>query len=112
IVGNFIGTTATGMAKASAPLTATGVRIDLSDITGNVIGGTAPKDRNIISGVDGSGIVIAGLSHQVLGNFIGVNALGDTAIPNGSITGGGITVAGSPDLSDPGAHDTKIGGTL
>ena len=45
-----------------------------------VIGGTAPEDRNVISGNDYG--IIAQVGVNVIGNFIGTNAAGNAAVPN------------------------------
>ena len=114
IVGNFIGTNANGTAVAATPITTTGIDLENSVLVGTVIGGTAPGDRNIISGItgvgtSGDGIVIAADSAQVLGNFIGLNAAGNAAIPN---SGAGIEIAGDTTIGGGLAStDTKIGGT-
>jgi titin len=71
----------------------------------NLIGGTLPAMRNIISGNGGSGVSFFGLGttdNRVEGNFIGLNPSGTEAIPNlyagvsigfgaqSNIVGGGI----------------------
>jgi hypothetical protein len=87
IVGNFIGTNASG--TAAIPNTGAGVQV-----TGranlNVIGGTTPADRNIISGNTGSGVALTtggtnGFVEDnfVHGNYIGTDITGTVAIPNG-----------------------------
>ena len=56
------------------------------------IGGTAPADRNLISGNSSSGIRLQSTSNSVIGNYIGTTALGLGAIANG---GNGVTVSNS-----------------
>ena len=51
----------------------------------NIIGGTAPSKRNVVSGNTGSGIVISDAGsdmNQVLGNYIGLSSNGLAAAPN------------------------------
>ena len=94
--GNYIGTNASGAAAIAN--TQSGVLIE----TGlNIIGGTQPGARNIISGNGGSGIFITGAlaaGNKVEGNYIGVSVSGTTALPNG----GGVVISGS---------NNKVGGT-
>ncbi|MGH2626466.1 MAG: right-handed parallel beta-helix repeat-containing protein, partial [Anaerolineales bacterium] len=54
--------------------------------TGALIGGPDPSQRNIISGnaQDGVSLRVPGTSdHQVIGNYIGVDASGETSLGNG-----------------------------
>jgi CSLREA domain-containing protein len=110
VVGNFVGTTAAGSAPAG---NTSGVEIDSS---GNMIGGTAPGARNIISG-NTIGIAVGGFfavrsqagSNTVQGNYIGTNAAGTIAVPNsigigvgtatnligGTATGAGNVISGN-----------------
>ena len=68
----------------------------------NVIGGDQPEMRNVISGNDEMGILIAGFvsGNRVEGNYIGTNADGDADLGN---TEDGVTVFN--------ASDNTIGGT-
>ena len=104
IEGNFLGTNAAG---SSAVANATGVSIvDASD---NLIGGTTPAARNLLSG-NGSGITLVGtlssahtvLRNSVRGNYIGTNAAGTAAV--GNTGAGGVLLEG-------GVAETVIGGT-
>lgn len=98
IKGNFIGTDITG----TAPLGNFygGVRID--DVPNNIIGGTTPDARNIISckvswGNGRYGILIndsEATGNQVLGNFIGTDVTGKYALGNADQ---GILIVGAPD---------------
>ena len=95
IVGNFIGTNAAGtvdLGNANA-----GVNVGLfgggTTFTGNRIGGSAPADRNILSGgAIGVNLTFDSSGTQILGNLIGTNAAGTAAIPN---TNSGIANAGT-----------------
>ena len=80
IVGNFIGTDATGTFAISN----TGNGVEIAASTGNTIGGTIAGAGNVISGNDGMGILIDGgaLQNLVEGNLIGTDASGTLAIGN------------------------------
>ena len=98
IVGNFIGTDASG--GIARPNTFTGV---LATTAGNQIGGTAPGDRNVISGNNvGVFFLNAGASGNLLqGNYIGVNAAGTADLGNTNV---GVQINNAPG--------NTIGGTL
>jgi hypothetical protein len=97
VKGNLIGVDASGSAAMS---NRNGVHI-YAEARANIIGGTDPGDRNIISGNNGVGITIRGSANIVQGNYIGTDASGTAAIPNGME---GIWIA-------PGAQDNTIGGS-
>lgn len=88
IVGNFIGTNPAG---TTAKGNNRGIVVD--NAHGNYIGGTAGTtpggactgDCNLISGNEGTGLVLDnGASENVVqGNYIGTNAAGTGAVPNG-----------------------------
>jgi hypothetical protein len=82
------------------------------DAGNNLIGGTAPTARNLISGnfLDGVEILSVGLpatGNTVAGNFIGTGATGTSALGNGAAApagaGGGVQLIG--------ADSNTIGGT-
>lgn len=81
IQGNFIGTNTlgnTGVGYSSA-----GVEINGSP--NNLIGGTSPSTRNLLSGGNKSGIRIIGVEasgNVVQGNYIGTNAAGNADLGN------------------------------
>src|SRR5512141_1584822 len=85
IIGNFLGTDPTG---SFVDWPSIGVVVYLEDTSNNTIGGTAPADRNLISGGRlGGGIEITGLSSNsngnlVQGNYIGTNAAGTASLLN------------------------------
>jgi len=73
VVGNFIGLGPDGSTVAGNR----GNGLVLNGSSGNIIGGTAPQDRNVIAGNDANGIAVNGSSHnQILGNYIGTDATG------------------------------------
>jgi CSLREA domain-containing protein len=88
IEGNYIGTNLAGNASPSSSSNLIyGLRVAS---TNNMIGGTTPAKRNVISGNGGDGIEILGLSgngqgatgNVVQGNYIGTDATGNSAVPN------------------------------
>src|SRR4051812_22839180 len=76
VAGNFIGTTANGEDNQANQV---GVQASSKD---NVIGGTAPADRNLISGNSQDGVDLFDTGNTVEGNFIGTDATGTSGIPN------------------------------
>jgi parallel beta-helix repeat protein len=99
VIGNYIGTDAAGV--TALPNRGNGVDIGLQAAS-NVIGGDTSGLGNLISGNEGVGVKVSGISvrgNRVLGNYIGTNVSGTAAIPNG------IGV-----LIDAQATDNKVGG--
>ena len=75
--------------------------IFISDSPNNVIGGTTPAARNVISGNQSDGVEINGAGatgNQVLGNLIGTGLTGIGSVPNSAdgvlVTGAGGNVIG------------------
>jgi hypothetical protein len=102
VEGNFIGTSAAGSAGFADGRNGISVSTNSHN---NVIGGTTPAARNVISG-NGTGILISSastpiLGTQILGNLIGINAAGNAAIANE------LAIA----LVQVGGKNTVIGGT-
>lgn len=102
IIGNFIGTDVTG--TVALPNLGEGMRIDASP-TNNIVGGTTPGERNIISGNTTDGIIVRGDDNTITGNYIGTDVTGLVALPNGhngihfgERTSDGNTVGGVNDL--------------
>ena len=89
IIGNYIGTDATGLVDLGN--SDRGIQLE-SGANNTTIGGTTPTARNVISGNDNDGIVISdgsvpgtGTTGTVIqGNYIGVGADGVTALGNGT----------------------------
>lgn len=96
IKGNYIGVDVTG--NVSMP-NGYGIMMLSGENMNNSIGGTTPNSRNIISGNIYAGIaIISGDNTQILGNYIGTNALGTVAIPNSTgvdVRDGNNTIGGS-----------------
>jgi hypothetical protein len=90
IVGNFIGTDASGSQDFGNA--GNGIHVIWSE--GVVIGGSSPGARNIISGNAGNGVELSyateSAPRQLLGNYIGVGANGLSAIANG---GDGVLIS-------------------
>src|SRR5262249_38321495 len=82
ILGNFVGTDATGNAALPNNIGITVFRTALGSSA--TIGGTGAAGRNVVSGNVASGIVVGGLgtSAWILGNYIGVGADGVTPLGN------------------------------
>lgn len=81
IAGNFIGADANG---TNAIPNYVGIFINQCD--NNVIGGSQPASRNLISGNSSTGITVQGngsYNNLILGNFIGTNRSASGALGNG-----------------------------
>ena len=85
IIGNYIGTDASGAATLGN--SSRGVSLS-SNAKGNLIGGNAPGERNIISGNWDWGVSFdnSATNNTVAGNYIGLNAAGTAAL--GNMSGG------------------------
>jgi Ca2+-binding RTX toxin-like protein len=118
IVGNYLGTNAAGNG-AVGNLKGVGLG---GGSPSNVVGGTTPGARNVISGNTNRGVVIgaSGSNGNLLeGNYIGINAAGSGALPNGlggvlvfndavgNVTGGTIAGAGNTIAFNAGAGKTS-----
>src|SRR5262249_14197721 len=84
VQGNLIGTNLAGTAAIGN--TSDGIRIEGgTNTSNNVIGGTAPGARNIISGNAGNGIGLDGagvFATLIQGNYIGTDVTGTSALGN------------------------------
>jgi len=79
VTGSYVGLDATG--TIAVQNSSQGISV-LSG-TGNVIGGSSPAERNVVSGNNGQGIWLASSGNAVRGNFIGTDRTGTLAIGNG-----------------------------
>jgi CSLREA domain-containing protein len=116
VEGNFIGTDPTGtIARGNGRF---GVSLYFFPSANNLIGGTTPAARNIISG-NGHGVVIGSVgstNNVVRGNYIGTTVSGTTALGNsGYGVGIGTGATGNRILSNAifsnGALGIDLGGT-
>jgi hypothetical protein len=107
IAGNFVGTDPTGTiprpnANNGANL---GVYIVGGTATNDVVGGTAPADRNLISGNGHEAVqTLFGSGHKIQGNFMGTDVTGSLPLGNAAgvlinsasnIVGGTVSGAGN-----------------
>lgn len=93
--GNYLGTDVTGTMPVANR--GDGVHVTATDGVGDLIGGTAPGDANLISGNDFYGVAFDQSSSNNLlqGNLIGTDVTGTKAVPNGGTTGQvGVSVNG------------------
>ena len=102
VQGNYIGTDISG----TQHLRNLGNGVEITNLSsGNLIGGTTDGARNVISGNDGLGILIAlgpGIGNLVQGNYIGTDQSGTQ--PLGNLRGGISIVSG--------ASNNTIGGMI
>jgi hypothetical protein len=89
--GNFIGTDVTG--SVALPNSGVGIAIQT---TGNLIGGTAPGQGNVISGNVVGVEIFLGSGNTIQGNYIGTDVTGTSAVPNlmGILVGAGANTIG------------------
>ena len=93
VEGNFIGTDSTG----TTALGNHGSGVSVGGPSPNLIGGTTPSARNIISGNSGNGIEGfngGGTNLVIQGNYIGTDKTGTVALPNAATGNGGIVLVG------------------
>ena len=107
VQGNFIGTDATG----TADLGNSGHGVHVRYGTGNVIGGTTPEARNVISGNGVNGVVFDNGSaggrienNSVRGNYVGTDVTGTRPLGN---SGNGVVLDGRCGT----VRDHTVGGT-
>jgi hypothetical protein len=92
IQGNYVGTTADGIAALANRYGA----LSIGDSPGNLIGGTQPGTRNIIAGNDGGGVGItsAATGNTIQGNYIGLNVNGELLKNSGD----GVSISSSNNI--------------
>jgi hypothetical protein len=100
IEGNFLGTDAPG--TTGPPFEDIGVSIE-SGSDNNLIGGTAPSARNVISGNANVALFVATSGNIIQGNFIGTQR--DGRSPLGNYQGIGFVGVGN-------ANNNLVGGTV
>jgi parallel beta-helix repeat protein len=91
VEGNFVGTDASG--TRALPNGANGVRI--GGVPENIIGGTEPAQRNVLSGNGDDGVELSGSEatlNKVGGNYIGTDASGTQDLGN---DGDGVHIQGA-----------------
>ncbi|PYK68225.1 MAG: hypothetical protein DME45_08575 [Verrucomicrobia bacterium] len=109
VEGCFLGLNAAGTAASTNR--DFGVRIENSP--NNIIGGTTPAERNVISG-NNIGIQINGPASSgttIQGNYIGTNAAGTAALVSGGVSQSVIGVAIGNNGGGTGSSNNTIGGT-
>ncbi len=96
IEGNFIGTDVTGRTNLGNRFAGVGLTLG----NDNIIGGTNPLARNLISGNGQSGVLIDSnsVANVVAGNYLGLDVTGTNALGNGfsgvNVSGGASNVIG------------------
>jgi hypothetical protein len=90
VIGNYIGVNASGTERFLCGdqqyCSMQGSVMINYGASRNRIGGTAPGERNVISGAAVAGINVSGLDsfdNMIVGNYIGTDASGKLSIPNG-----------------------------
>jgi parallel beta-helix repeat protein len=112
VQGNFIGTDASGsfdLGNALSGIVITRRSAGEETASRNLIGGTEPGARNVISGNNLDGVGIVGSSSEgnsVLGNYIGVDAQGRFDVGNSR---SGVRLTATPALGNA-ATFNRIGG--
>lgn len=94
IRGCYIGTDPSGRRSVGNGLY--GILITRNRTQANLIGGTTPADRNVISGNRSNGIELdfPTFGNFIVGNYIGTTADGTSPLPNG---GAGVFISGARD---------------
>lgn len=98
VQNNLIGLDPTGTLRRGAK--SMGVDINWS-ANGNIIGGTAFQERNVISGNTHSGVEISHgtgtINNKIIGNFIGTDPTGNSASPETINSLTGVRLEGKPN---------------
>ncbi|MDQ4043398.1 MAG: hypothetical protein M3118_06235, partial [Actinomycetota bacterium] len=100
VLGNFVGTNASG----TADLGNGGEGVEIFDASDNTVGGAREAARNVISGNGDDGVDLQGVNtkdNKIEGNFIGTKASSTQALGNGAH---GVNIRS-------GADDNTVGGT-
>jgi len=104
IQGNYVGTDISGL----EPLGNGEKGIELDDCRANIVGGSTPEVRNILSGnaEHGIGLQRGAVRNIVQGNFIGTDVTGLAALPN---LDDGVLVFAAVDNLIGGTEDVDLG---
>jgi hypothetical protein len=115
VVGNFVGTSASGTMSLAGGTSSLGILI-AAGATNNTVGGTTAAARNLISGNKGSGVQIGATADQsatsgnvVAGNWIGTDVTGLLPLGNGfgsSPGGDGVDLMGTDSTGN------TVGGSI
>ena len=115
VVGNFLGTDATGTKSLAGGTNSMGILI-AGGATNNTVGGTTLAARNLISGNKGSGVQVGSSSdvsatsgNVVAGNDIGTDVTGLLPLGNGS---GSNPAGDGVDLIGANSINNTIGGSV
>lgn len=103
--------TAGNITVAGCLITGNGIAIRMTS-SGNVIGGPAAADRNVVSDNETYGLEVTGDDNLIAGNFVGVDPSGKTPLGNGvgiSMTGASNTVIRGNVIS---ANTNGINGSM
>ncbi len=104
ILGNLIGSDVSGVQAVANQ--GAGVRFDRGAKL-NVVGGSAPEERNLISGNLETGVMIVdagSMENRIIGNYIGADTTGTHALAN---RGGGVLIAGGASRNEIGGADER-----
>ena len=101
VKGNYIGLNVSGNAALA---NTTGISL-LSTSANCIIGGINSSDRNIISGNNDTGILVAGTAHIIQNNYIGLSPNGNSIIKNNVE---GLRLVGT--LTNTFVHENTISG--
>ncbi len=118
IHGNYLGTDATG----TVALANLDSGVGLLGFSGNVIGGTAPADRNVISGNRLRGVLASSTSGAIIQvNYVGLDASGSADLGNefngiqaafsGNLIIGGTAVGAGNVISGNNQDGVQLGGS-
>ena len=106
VSGCYIGTDHTGTVAQPNDI---GVYV-VDDASWNIIGGTVPEQRNLISGNSDSGLRLEGVEYNdVWGNYIGTDRTGSSRLPNGTH---GVHVLGGAEFNDVGGELPEYGNLI
>lgn len=105
ILGCYIGLDITGLVT----LGNRGNGVVIAGARGNIVGGDASYQRNLISANDASGVLISGANARdniVTGNYIGLDPDGRRSFGNGRVSGHGVMI------TDGASHNTIGSGVM